>query len=57
MQSSLRGGSGYYNGMNVWFVTELGIRHNWGYTGSSNYFIRYDGMFVFGIAINLSTSF
>lgn len=57
LQFPIDGGSGYYYGRNVWFAAEFGIRHNWGYTGSSNYFLRYDGTFVFGIAINLSTSY
>lgn len=45
------------SGAGVWFTTELGILWHWGDLCSSDFFIRYDGMFTFGASINFSTGF
>jgi hypothetical protein len=41
----------------VWFTTEVGVLWHWGDVCSSDFFLRYDGMFVFGASINFSTGF
>lgn len=41
----------------VWFTTELGILYHWGDLCSSDFFMRYDGVFSVGVSINLSTGF
>lgn len=44
-------------GTSAWFVTEVGVLWHWGEICSSDFFMRYDGMFVFGVSINFSTGF
>lgn len=42
---------------NVWFTTEVGILLHWGDVGSSDFFLRYDGIFSVGVSCNFSTGF
>lgn len=46
-----------YGGTSAWFTTELGILYHWGDLCSSDFFMRYDGIFSIGVSINLSTGF
>lgn len=39
----------------LWFKTEAGYRMHWGEWASSDIFMRYDGMFTFGISIQWSS--
>ena len=38
-----------------WFKTELGYRYHWGLIASSDFFMRYDGMFTIGVSIQWSS--
>ena len=42
---------------NAWFTMELGILYHWGDICSSDFFMRYDGIFSIGASINFSTGF
>lgn len=46
-----------HGGTSAWFTTELGILYHWGDLCSSDFFMRYDGIFSIGVSINLSTGF
>lgn len=41
----------------VWFSAELGFLYHWGEICSSDFFLRYDGMFVIGVSLNIGTGF
>ncbi len=41
----------------VWFNAELGYRWHWGDWASSDFFMRYDGMFTIGVSIQWSSYF
>lgn len=51
------GGSSYSSYPTVFMTTELGILYHWGDVCSSDFFMRYDGIFSFGVSINFSTGF
>ena len=42
---------------NAWFTTEVGVLYHWGGMLSSDFFMRYDGIFSIGASINFSTGF
>ncbi len=44
-------------GSYAWFVTEAAIRHHWGTTCSTTYFMRYDGTFNIGASFNISSGY
>ncbi|MBQ8938920.1 MAG: BACON domain-containing protein [Paludibacteraceae bacterium] len=41
----------------AWFTMELGVLYHWGNVCSSDFFMRYDGIFSIGASINFSTGF
>ena len=38
-----------------WFNVEAGAHYHWGYAASSDFYLRYDGMFTIGVTIQWST--
>lgn len=45
------------SGAGAWFTTELGILCHWSHWCSSDFFMRYDGMFTVGATFNFCTGF
>lgn len=41
----------------AWFTTEFSILYHWSEVCSSDFFLRYDGMFTVGVSFNISTGF
>ena len=40
---------------NLWFKTEVGVHYSWGRSASSDFYLRYDGMFTVGATIQWAT--
>ena len=41
----------------VWADVSTGVHWHWGYSASSDFFVRYNGSFMFGVSIQWSTDY
>lgn len=46
-----------FSGAGAWFTTEVGVLCHWKHWCSSDFYMRYDGMFTIGASFNFCTSF